>query len=67
MFRINQIFKQQIRTLYKKPRQPPGLYTKNGVDAQVYEVLYDYANVPDEKVSLNDDRSRCTLISQWIF
>jgi acyl carrier protein len=55
MLRLQGILKQQIRTVYKKPKAKPTFWTRKDVDSQVYQVLYEYANVPDEQVSLTSN------------
>lgn len=49
------------RSLYKKPIAAPGKWTKSQIDAKVFEVLYDYSKVPDEKVTLYSSLSKDLL------
>lgn len=43
---------KQTRTLYKKPGPKPKFMNRRQIDRVVYSFIYDYANVPDEKVNL---------------
>ncbi|KAJ3315970.1 hypothetical protein HDV04_000178 [Boothiomyces sp. JEL0838] len=53
MFRRVQFIKNSLtRSLYKKPNLTPLFWTRENIDTQVYQVLFDYANVPESKVSL---------------
>jgi acyl carrier protein len=61
MLRLGAILKQQIRTVYKKPKAKPTFWTRKDVDSQVYQVLYEYANVPDEQVTLTSNFSKDLL------
>jgi hypothetical protein len=55
MFRLTskQAQKKLARNLYKKPGCKPSFWNKNQVDKQVFQLLFDYANVPDSKVLIN--------------
>ncbi|KAJ3276775.1 hypothetical protein HDV01_002829 [Terramyces sp. JEL0728] len=53
MFRKVQLINKSLtRSLYKKPNLTPLFWTKENIDTQVYQVLFDYANVSESKVTL---------------
>ncbi|KAJ3102268.1 hypothetical protein HDU96_009705 [Phlyctochytrium bullatum] len=54
----------QVRTVLRKTGFPPQVWTKNSIEMQIIDMLYDYANVPPEKISLEANLETSLLLDR---
>ncbi|KAI8902644.1 hypothetical protein BC833DRAFT_561512 [Globomyces pollinis-pini] len=54
----------QIRTIFKRSAPPPKLWKKEQVDKKVYQVLFTYSNIEEDKVSLYSSIEKDLLVDE---